>query len=83
MCPMVGHVVWGGQCGVDGQIAGWYKGNEGGAELTRFGGAVGWVGTVGRRREVWGGGWAVGVGVGGRWGRVCEYVCGGGGCGGG
>jgi len=29
VCPMIGHGV-GCVCGVDGQIAGWYKGNEGG-----------------------------------------------------
>ena len=26
-------MAWGGECVVDGQIAGWYKGNEGGEEL--------------------------------------------------
>ena len=41
VCPMIGHGV-GGECVVDGQIAGWYKGNEGGEELARCGGAVGW-----------------------------------------
>ena len=35
-------MAWGGECVVDGQIAGWYKGNEGGEELARCGGAVGW-----------------------------------------
>jgi hypothetical protein len=44
-CPMIiGHGV-GGEGGVDGQITGYgviHKSNEGGVELTRFGGAVGW-----------------------------------------
>ena len=35
-------MAWGGECVVDGQIAGWYKGNEGGEELARCGGAIGW-----------------------------------------
>ena len=43
VCPMIGHAMaWGGECGVYGQIAGWYKGNEGGEELARCGGAIGW-----------------------------------------
>ena len=42
VCPMIGHGVGGGVCSRDGQIAGWYKGNEGGEELARCGGAVGW-----------------------------------------
>ena len=43
VCPMIGHGVGGGVCSRDGQIAGWYKGNEGGEELARCGGAR-WVG---------------------------------------
>ena len=48
-------MAWGGECVVDGQIAGWYKGNEGGEELARCGGAIGWGWHGGVAPWVWGG----------------------------
>ena len=54
---------------MDGQIAGWYKGNEGGEELARCGGAIGWGWHGGVVPWVWSG--LVGErGGGGGWGSV-------------
>jgi len=59
----IGHGV-GGDCGVDGQIAGWYiqgQRRRRGADAMWRRRWVGLAPTVGRGREVWGGGRAVGV----------------------
>ena len=68
---------------MDGQIAGWYKGNDGGEELARCGGAIGWGWHGGVAPWVWGGlvgergGWGGGsVGTVPAAGSVIGFTCG-------